>query len=75
MAQMYDPDPDGEWAAPSRPVDLTREKSLHMRLADQVDQSGGSPFPRVLRRPVSAALVFLLLLTLTALLLWLGGAF
>jgi len=69
MAPNYTPGPDGPDR--ERPDDDVSQRKNHlMNLADQVDRAdGGSSFPRILRSPLGALVVFLLVV---AVVVWLG---
>lgn len=67
MARMFDSDPDHP-GQPDRPHDVSQRKNYLMALGDQVDRAdGGSPFPRVLRSPLGAVVVLLLVIGVTVL--------
>lgn len=68
MARMYNADAD-EPERPDRHSDDTSQHKNHlMALGDQVDRvGGGSPFPRVLRTPLGAVLMILVLIAVVTL--------
>lgn len=71
MARMHSTDDDD--ALPPRHQDPSRHKSHLMAMADQVDRTSGSSFPRVMRTPLGALAVFLLVVLAVSLVAWLAG--
>ena len=71
MARMHSTDNEDD--LPPRHQDPSRNKSHLMAMADQVDRTSGSSFPRVMRTPLGALAVFLLVVLAVSLVAWLAG--
>jgi hypothetical protein len=73
MARMHRTDAEDDAPRPHPRHDPSRNKSHLMSLADQVDRTGGPPFPRMLRTPLGAFLSFVLVVVVVALVFALAG--
>jgi hypothetical protein len=71
MARMHSAGSEGD--LPPRHQDPSRHKSHLMAMADQVDRTSGSSFPRVMRTPLGALAIFLLVVLAMSLVAWLAG--